>query len=538
MAEGKTGGAGLFAKQVQKKFSRAQEKVLQKLGKTVETKDEQFEQSAHRFQLQQAEGHRLYKDLKAFLSAVKIMHESSKKVSETLQEIYSPEWDGHGDLKTIAENNNLLWEDYEEKLADQAVRTMENYVGQFGEVKERIAKRGRKLVDYDSARHHLESLQNAKKKDDAKIAKAEEEFNKAQAVFEELNQELRDDLPDLYSSRISCYVTIFQNISNLRDVFYQEMSKLNHTLYDVMSKLEKQHSSKVFVVKGVTKRRSLVISAPVRQSSVSTTSMEDSPAPTPKTPSSFSLPESMSGPEEEDEEEEEEEEGDSSPAPGENDTEAGLQDGEKAGTEGEEEAAVGADSPAPDAGVREKPRPARPTSLPGAGAAESQARGPCSPSPAARPSSALLPSGSGPEGGVPPERPPRLQAPAPPCSPTPGPEPQARLREGKEVERSSLDQESPSIGDEEKEEEKMEDSHMSPAEPTPSPASPSPARLPAEAEAQEESADPSQEEGAGKAPGGSAEEKEEEEEEAAVGREAEAQATEQQPENGEPTSPE
>lgn len=38
---------------------------------------------------------------------------------------------------------------------------------------ERIAKRGRKLVDYDSARHHLEALQSAKKKDEAKIAKVE-----------------------------------------------------------------------------------------------------------------------------------------------------------------------------------------------------------------------------------------------------------------------------------------------------------------------------------------------------------------------------
>jgi len=36
---------------------------------------------------------------------------------------------------------------------------------------ERVAKRGRKLVDYDSARHHLEALQTAKKKDDAKITK-------------------------------------------------------------------------------------------------------------------------------------------------------------------------------------------------------------------------------------------------------------------------------------------------------------------------------------------------------------------------------
>ncbi|XP_060051343.1 bridging integrator 2 [Erinaceus europaeus] len=286
MAEGKSGGAaGLFAKQVQKKFSRAQEKVLQKLGKAVETKDERFEQSANNFYHQQAEGYKLYKDLKNFLSAVKVMHESSKRVSETLQEIYSSEWEGHEELEAIVGNNDLLWEDYEEKLADQALRTMENYVAQFSEIKERIAKRGRKLVDYDSARHHLEAVQNAKKKDEAKTAKAEEEFNKAQTVFEDLNQELLEELPVLYNSRIGCYVTIFQNISNLRDVFYKEMSKLNHNLYEVMSKLDKQHSNKVFVVKGLSSssRRSLVISSPVGASTVS------SPLMSPTSPSSLYL---------------------------------------------------------------------------------------------------------------------------------------------------------------------------------------------------------------------------------------------------------
>ncbi|EHB00497.1 Bridging integrator 2, partial [Heterocephalus glaber] len=258
--------------------------VLQKLGKTVETKDERFEQSAGNFYQQQTEGHKLYKDLKNFLSAVKVMHESSKRVSETLQEIYSSEWDGHEELKAIVGNNDLLWEDYEEKLADQALRTMENYVAQFSEIKERIAKRGRKLVDYDSARHHLEAVQNAKKKDEAKIAKAEEEFNKAQLVFEDLNQELLEELPVLYNSRIGCYVTVFQNISNLRDVFYREMSKLNHSLYEVMSKLEKQHSNKVFVVKGMpSSRRSLVISPPVRTSAIS------SPVNSPTSPSALSL---------------------------------------------------------------------------------------------------------------------------------------------------------------------------------------------------------------------------------------------------------
>ncbi|KAM7402699.1 hypothetical protein PAMP_017914 [Pampus punctatissimus] len=198
------------------------------------------------------------------------MHETSKRLSQTLRDIYEPDWNGVEDLAVITESEDLMWNDFEEKLNDQIVRTMENYTSQFPEVKERVAKRGRKLVDYDSARHHLEALQNAKKKDEAKITKAEEEFNKAQNVFEEINNELREELPVLYQSRIGCYVTVFQNVSNLRDVFYKEMSVLNRELYNVMKKLETQHSGKAFIIKGLNSttskpknRKSLVISNPI-----------------------------------------------------------------------------------------------------------------------------------------------------------------------------------------------------------------------------------------------------------------------------------
>ncbi|KAM4625159.1 myc box-dependent-interacting protein 1-like [Polymixia lowei] len=273
MAENKMGpniqaGAGFLAKRVQKSLSRAQEKVLQKLGKTMETKDEQFEQCSQNLIKQQSDGGKLFKDVKSYFAAVKAMHESSRRLSQTLRDIYEPDWNGGEDLSVIIESEDLLWNDYGEKLTDQIVRTMENYTSQFPEVKERVAKRGRKLVDYDSARHHLESLQAAKKKDDGKIVKAEEEFNKAQNVFEEINKELREELPVLYQSRIGCYVTVFQNMSNLRDVFYKEMSVLNHDLYNVMKKLETQHSGKAFIIKGLNgtkskKRKSLVISNPI-----------------------------------------------------------------------------------------------------------------------------------------------------------------------------------------------------------------------------------------------------------------------------------
>ncbi|XP_053155027.1 myc box-dependent-interacting protein 1 isoform X10 [Hemicordylus capensis] len=281
MAEmGKGVSAGKIASNMQKKLTRAQEKVLQKLGKADETKDEQFEQCVQNFNKQLSEGSKLQKDLRTYLASVKAMHEASKKLTECLQEVYEPEWPGRDDTNKIAENNDLLWTDFHQKLVDQALLTMDTYLGQFPDIKSRIAKRGRKLVDYDSARHHYESLQTAKKKDDTKIAKpvsllekaapqwcqgklqahlvaqtnllrnqAEEELVKAQKVFEEMNIDLQEELPSLWNSRVGFYVNTFQSIAGLEENFHKEMGKLNQNLNDVLVSLEKEHATGTYPIK-------------------------------------------------------------------------------------------------------------------------------------------------------------------------------------------------------------------------------------------------------------------------------------------------
>ncbi|XP_030310157.1 myc box-dependent-interacting protein 1 isoform X7 [Calypte anna] len=278
--------AGKIASNVQKKLTRAQEKVLQKLGKADETKDEQFEQCVQNFNKQLSEGTRLQKDLRTYLASVKAMHEASKKLTECLQEVYEPDWPGRDDTNKIAENNDLLWTDFHQKLVDQALLTMDTYLGQFPDIKSRIAKRGRKLVDYDSARHHFEALQTAKKKDDTKIAKpvsllekaapqwcqgklqahlvaqtnllrnqAEEELVKAQKVFEEMNVDLQEELPSLWNSRVGFYVNTFQSIAGLEENFHKEMSKLNQNLHDVLLGLDKQYSGNAFPVKAQPRKK-------------------------------------------------------------------------------------------------------------------------------------------------------------------------------------------------------------------------------------------------------------------------------------------
>ncbi|XP_016095538.1 amphiphysin-like isoform X8 [Sinocyclocheilus grahami] len=247
MAEVKT---GIFAKNVQKRLSRAQEKVLQKLGKADETKDEQFEQCVQNFKRQEFEGSRLQREMKAYIAAVKGMQQASRNLTESLHEVYESDWHGKDDVMIIGKNCDVLWEDFHQKLVDSTINTLETYLIQFPDLKIRVAKRSRKLIDYDSARHHLETLQASTMRNEKKTAKAEEDLKKAQRVFDDLNVDLQDELPTLWDSRVGFYVSTFQNVSSLEARFHREISFLCHKLYEVMNKLAEQHSDKMFTIQG------------------------------------------------------------------------------------------------------------------------------------------------------------------------------------------------------------------------------------------------------------------------------------------------
>ncbi|XP_047456286.1 myc box-dependent-interacting protein 1 isoform X2 [Mugil cephalus] len=263
--------AGKVASNVQKKLTRAQEKVLQKLGKADETKDIAFEEGVINFNKQYAEGSKLQRDLRAYLEAVKAMHESSKNVQACLADMYEPEWYGKNEVDSIVEDCDVLWTDYHQKLVDHALISMDTYLGQFPDIKARIAKRDRKLVDYDSARHNYAATHKTKKKDGGiKITKpsslleratpgwaqgilsahnvaqsslsrsqAEEELERAQKVFEEINIDLQEELPSLWNSRVGFYVSTFQSLAGFEEKFHKEISRLDQDLYDILDTLER-----------------------------------------------------------------------------------------------------------------------------------------------------------------------------------------------------------------------------------------------------------------------------------------------------------
>uniref|UniRef100_A0A671Z484 Amphiphysin n=1 Tax=Sparus aurata TaxID=8175 RepID=A0A671Z484_SPAAU len=238
MAEIKT---GIFAKNVQKRLNRAQEKVLQKLGKADETKDEQFEQVVINFRRQEVRDNTFH-----FLET----NAASINLTQSLHEVYEPDWHGKDDVMIIGKDCDALWEDFHNKLVDSTLLNLDEYLQQFPDLKTRVSKRSRKLIDYDSARHHVETLQMSGMKNDRKMMKAEDELKKAQRVFDELNVGLQNELPTLWDGRVGFYISTFKIVTNLEAKFHREISLVCRQLYEVMTQLAEQHSDKMFTIQG------------------------------------------------------------------------------------------------------------------------------------------------------------------------------------------------------------------------------------------------------------------------------------------------
>ncbi|XP_020800795.1 myc box-dependent-interacting protein 1 isoform X2 [Drosophila serrata] len=229
----------MLAKSVQKHAGRAKEKILQNLGKVDRTADEIFDDHLNNFNRQQASANRLQKEFNNYIRCVRAAQTASKTLFDAVCEIYEPQWSGYDALQAQTGASESLWADFAHKLGDQVLIPLNTYTGQFPEMKKKVEKRNRKLIDYDGQRHSFQNLQaNAnKRKDDVKLTKGREQLEEARRTYEILNTELHDELPALYDSRILFLVTNLQTLFATEQVFHNETGKIYSELEAIVDKL-------------------------------------------------------------------------------------------------------------------------------------------------------------------------------------------------------------------------------------------------------------------------------------------------------------
>merc|ERR1711992_20599 len=229
-----------IAKLVTKQAGRAKEKLLQNLGKADKTTDEIFEEHLINFNQQQANATRLQKDISNYIRCIKAMQAASKNLSDSLSEVYEPQWTGQDLLTVQGQNSEMLWADLAHKLSDQVLIPLNTYQGQFPEMRKKIEKRGRKLIDFDKERHNVQTLQGNPNRNEAKYARGKESMENAKRTYEILNSELHDELPALHDSRILFLVTNMQTLFAAEEVFHSETAKVYSELEGVVDKLAKE----------------------------------------------------------------------------------------------------------------------------------------------------------------------------------------------------------------------------------------------------------------------------------------------------------
>ena len=106
------------------------------------------------------------------------MQAASKNLMDTLTEVYEPQWPGQDLLTVQGQNSEMLWADLAHKLSDQVLIPLNTYQGQFPEMRKKIEKRGRKLIDFDKERHNVQTLQANPNRNEAKYARWEKSIKR------------------------------------------------------------------------------------------------------------------------------------------------------------------------------------------------------------------------------------------------------------------------------------------------------------------------------------------------------------------------
>ncbi|CAD6195228.1 unnamed protein product [Caenorhabditis auriculariae] len=216
--------------------------LLEGIGKAKATQDEVFDQHAANLNKQSKSCERLHKDLKIYAQSLKALIAAEKTLRDTIRDAYEPEWPEREHLTAIFDNLDIQSSELEKTVCEDLPQSVTAYVNQFSDLKKKVEKRGRKLVDYDSAKHSYNSIKASSKKgdQDPKLAKATSELQNAETTFVELNKELLEILPATYDSRITFFVDTLQTLFNSNSVYQTEASKVKEKENQIFEVFEGQ----------------------------------------------------------------------------------------------------------------------------------------------------------------------------------------------------------------------------------------------------------------------------------------------------------
>ena len=154
------------------------------------------------------------------------MTASQSRIAETIDAFYSE--------SGASDNASSYYRQAVEDLDSETVKEIDGpfrecvldpitrFTGYFTDVNEAIKKRNHKLLDYDSQRSKVRRLVDKPSDDSKKLPLAEREAQLAKEVYENLNNQLIEELPQLIDARVPYLDPSFEALVKIQLRFVRE----------------------------------------------------------------------------------------------------------------------------------------------------------------------------------------------------------------------------------------------------------------------------------------------------------------------------
>lgn len=203
--------------------------LVKEVDKTI---DKDFDVEERRFKTLKTNGENLHKAAKGYLDNLRAVTAAQTTIAEIVNNLYEEAKQGPNtsSYSSLGQIYLQCVKDLDEETVKQVdgpfretiLDPLAKFSGYFKEIDEAIKKRAHKKTDYDQSKAKVRKLIDKPAKDSTKLPRAEKELSVAKDIFEQLNEQLKAELPLLISLRVPYYDPSFEALVKIQLKFCTE----------------------------------------------------------------------------------------------------------------------------------------------------------------------------------------------------------------------------------------------------------------------------------------------------------------------------
>ncbi|EGW30238.1 uncharacterized protein SPAPADRAFT_63854 [Spathaspora passalidarum NRRL Y-27907] len=194
------------------------------------TMDKDFDIEERRYKVLKTAGTNLQKAVKGYLDSLRAVTASQVTIAEIVSNLYEESKQGPGQNNNIGTYYMQCVREFDEETVKQldgpfretVLDPITKFANYFLEIDEAIKKRAHKKIDYDQCKAKVRRLIDKPSKDAGKLPRVQKELQVAKEIYEDLNEQLKSELPQLIALRVPYLDPSFESVVKIQLRFCTE----------------------------------------------------------------------------------------------------------------------------------------------------------------------------------------------------------------------------------------------------------------------------------------------------------------------------